>query len=505
MSAASELKFMLLGGARVARGEQPLGGFASAKSLALLCYLALTAREHARASLATLLWGEMPDAVANNNLRVVLANLRTLVGEHLLITRASVSFNHAAPYWLDAEAFETTARNADVMTITQLSDAAAAYHGEFMEGFQVRDAPAFDEWLSLQRERLRQAALQVLYRLAVKQSEARDYRSGIETAMRLLAIEPWQEEAHRQLMTLYALNGQRSAALAQYETCRRLLRDELGVEPDKSTRQLFQQIRDQTFAAPTRADRSSQQVTALACELTGTTASTDMWQDIAHAYERMCGVHVQRAGGYLARVGGDGLLAYFGYPQPSADDVLHALEAAQAMLAQLAEQQPSLEARISLHTGTRCACIAAQFRSVARLMISKRSPSILALNRYGETQMMKQPPHYKAFTLRIWEERSGGSESVSQWRFSLEDPQTGKRQGFADLNALFNYLRSQLSESARAQANEAALPNRLVEAVRRSLRPLTDNELGMASAAGSEQPSAEQPDEVDEDDPTTAS
>ncbi|MCA1552955.1 MAG: hypothetical protein LC737_01110 [Chloroflexi bacterium] len=108
--------------------------------------------------------------------------------------------------------------------------------------------------------------------------------------------------------------------------------------------------------------------------------------------------------------------------------------------------------------------------------------------------MMKQPPRYKAFTLRIWEERTQGGESASQWRFSLEDPQTGKRQGFVDLNALMNYLRAQISVSARAQANEAALPTRLVEAVKRSLRPLTDNELGMASAAGGEQPPAERDD-----------
>ncbi|MCA1552954.1 MAG: hypothetical protein LC737_01105 [Chloroflexi bacterium] len=354
MNTADELKLMLLGGVHITQGEQPLGGFASAKSLALLCYLAVTAREHARASLATLLWGEMPDPVANNNLRVVLTNLRSLVGEHLLITRANVGFNRAASYWLDAEAFEAAARQSDAAeSIAQLSMAAELYRGEFMEGFQVRDASAFDEWVSLQRERLRQVALQVLYRLAVQQTEQRDYRTGIETIMRLLAIEPWQEEAHRQLMLLYALNAQRSAALAQYETCRRLLKDELGVEPDKSTRQLYQQIRDHLLVAtPVRAANAApRQVTALACELTSTTASGEIWQQIARAYERVCAVQVEQAGGYVAHVGGDGLLAYFGYAHASEDDAQHALNASRAMLAQLAAHDPTLEVRISLHTG----------------------------------------------------------------------------------------------------------------------------------------------------------
>ncbi|HRV95677.1 MAG TPA: BTAD domain-containing putative transcriptional regulator, partial [Anaerolineae bacterium] len=67
---------------------------------------------------------------------------------------------------------------------------------------------------------------------------------------RLLALEPWREEAHRYLMLLLARDGQRSAALAQFEICRRMLADELDVEPGQETMALYEAIRTQTFASP---------------------------------------------------------------------------------------------------------------------------------------------------------------------------------------------------------------------------------------------------------------
>jgi len=61
---------------------------------------------------------------------------------------------------------------------------------------------------------------------------------------KLLELEPWQEIAHRQLIRLLAANGQRTAALAQFEVCKRCLKEELGVEPMIETVQLYENIRD---------------------------------------------------------------------------------------------------------------------------------------------------------------------------------------------------------------------------------------------------------------------
>ena len=74
---------------------------------------------------------------------------------------------------------------------------------------------------------------------------------------RLLALDPWREEAHQQLMLLLARSGQRSAALAQYEICRRTLTQELGVPPTPETTALYNRLqalettRPPTFRLPT--------------------------------------------------------------------------------------------------------------------------------------------------------------------------------------------------------------------------------------------------------------
>jgi DNA-binding SARP family transcriptional activator len=239
---AAQLNLVLLGTPRAFRDGAPLTGFVSSKAQALLFYLAMTARPHSRQALAALLWGEMPEPDARANLRVALFNLRRLVAEHLDIRRESVAFNCTSSYRIDVDAFQT-----QIGVTTEhdgaLRRAVDSYRGEFLEGFHVRAAPLFEEWMLIQRERLRQLALQALYTLAQHTAEQGDYAAGIEYTTRLLAIEPWQEEAHRHLMLLLALSGQRSAALEQYRTCRRILATDLGVEPAEETTALYERIR----------------------------------------------------------------------------------------------------------------------------------------------------------------------------------------------------------------------------------------------------------------------
>jgi len=245
---AQELHLTLLGGARITQDESPLTGFVSAKVQALLCYLTVTGRPHTRAELAGLLWGDMADSVAAGNLRKALSNLNQIVGTHLTITRQTVAFNHASPHWLDVEVFQARLQSESEPEL--LREAVALYHGDFLQGFYVRAAPAFEEWMLLERERLKDMALRALQTLTRYYAARRDYASGLECASRLLALDPWREEAHQQMMRLLAQTGQRSAALAQYETCRRLLREELGVEPMAETVALYESIREATLTPP---------------------------------------------------------------------------------------------------------------------------------------------------------------------------------------------------------------------------------------------------------------
>ncbi|MEW5988495.1 MAG: bacterial transcriptional activator domain-containing protein, partial [Chloroflexota bacterium] len=233
-----ELKLALLGGAQVTLGGKPLTGFVSNKCQALLFYLAVTGRPHLRPSLAALLWGDLPDEDASSNLRKSLTNLRHLLDPYLLITRHTVEFNLNSPYWLDVTAFEKgvsevqgtqgtkgTALNSpnSPNSFNSLHEVVELYHGEFLAGFNVRDALPFEEWVVVERERLREQALSALDALALRSVDSGNYGEAIHYTTRLLALDPWREEAHRRLMLLLARTGQRPAALAQYETCRRLL------------------------------------------------------------------------------------------------------------------------------------------------------------------------------------------------------------------------------------------------------------------------------------------
>lgn len=238
------LTLKLLGKPQVSLDGTPVTGFISVKAQALLYYLAVSRRPHARESLAGLLWGDMTEARASKNLRNALSNLRGLVGEQLSITRAEVTFNRAAAHWLDVDRF-ASALTGDLARkdLEILHNAAELYAGDFLEGVHCGEALLFEEWMLGQRALLKGLAVQALHTLVVKHLEREEYAAGIDYAHRLLTLEPWREETHRHVMILFARSRQRSAALAQYETCRRVLADELGVEPMAETTALYQRLK----------------------------------------------------------------------------------------------------------------------------------------------------------------------------------------------------------------------------------------------------------------------
>lgn len=259
---AEELRLALLGLPSVVHDGLAVSGFISSKAQALLYYLAVTGRPHSREALAALFWGDMPDSNARANLRVTLCNLRQLFPDHLLAGRDTLAFNRATPYWLDVEVFQAALRQLEsspgATAETVVREAVALYCGEFLEGFSVDGAPEFEAWALLQREQLRQAALQALHALTIYATEQGAHKRGIAYATKLIALDPWREEAHRQLMLLLALNGQRGAALAQYETCRRILVAELGIQPLEETTELYERIRAADLGAPAAETQQQQ-------------------------------------------------------------------------------------------------------------------------------------------------------------------------------------------------------------------------------------------------------
>jgi len=240
-----QLRLSLLGRPYFERNGQPLSGLTSIKGQALLAYLAAIRQPRSRSALAGLLWAEMPEEVARTNLRVTLSQLRKVVGDVLIVTRDAVEYDRHSPTWLDVAVLEHAASSG-----AELPAAASLYRGDFLEDFHVPDALPFEEWLLVERERYRQLGLSVLGRVAEAALEEGRYGEGIAAARRLLSLEPWSESGHQQLIKLLAASGQRNAALAQFETCRRRLADELGVDPSPETKTLVEEIRSGDWKAP---------------------------------------------------------------------------------------------------------------------------------------------------------------------------------------------------------------------------------------------------------------
>ncbi len=241
-SAVQKLTLKLLGTPQISLDGQPLTQFVSRKAQALLIYIAVTRKPYAREVLANLFWWNLSSPQALKNLRTILPNLRQLVGSHLIITRQTIEFNRDCAYCLDVEAIQAL-QNHKTDNIQFLCEAVSQYAGDFLEGFYVPDAPDFENWALMERERFRELAIEGLHTLAEQYRVQQNYAAGLTVTRKLLQLDPWRETAHQQQMICLACTRQRRAALAQYETCRRMLADEFNAEPMTVTKMLYERIR----------------------------------------------------------------------------------------------------------------------------------------------------------------------------------------------------------------------------------------------------------------------
>lgn len=262
----AQLSLSLLGPFQALLDHKPITDFATDKVRALLFYLAVEAHQpHRRDALAGLLWPDQSQHKARQNLRQALSSLRQALGERddaenekgvadpfLLVTRQTVQFNPASDYWLDATVFKTLVKDCKThchsrpktcLPCTQrMEQMITLYRGDFLDQFLLSDSALFEEWALLERERFHRQVIDALSHLVNYCKQRGNYAQARRYAWRQVELEPWREEAHRHLMWLLALDGQRSAALAQYETCRRVLAEELNAEPTDETVTLYERI-----------------------------------------------------------------------------------------------------------------------------------------------------------------------------------------------------------------------------------------------------------------------
>lgn len=242
----SSLQICLFGGLALSWDDRLLPPISSPLARSLLAYLVTYRdRPHTRDLLAGTFWPDLPDSVARRRLSQALWQIRTALRETLnleaapiLVTEGdTVQWNSDRPLRLDLATFEqaATREGAFPQVAGDLERAVELYRGEFMAGY-------YDDWILLERERLREVLLGTLRRLIAGFKSQGAYPRALAYARRLVSEDALSEQGHREVMRLCHLLGRPNEALQQYQLCRRLLADELDIPPAANTVALAQEI-----------------------------------------------------------------------------------------------------------------------------------------------------------------------------------------------------------------------------------------------------------------------
>jgi DNA-binding SARP family transcriptional activator len=265
------LRIRLFGGLHLSRGDEPLPAFPTQRARSLFAYVTLhRSRLHARELLIDQLWGEEGEIVGRKALRMALWRVRGVVDppagapetSPLRLSGTALGFNADSDYWLDVEEFERLLRAVaarpegalDEEDAQRLRSAIDLYGGDLLEDI-------YDDWCLYDRERLRLLYHGALERLMRFEEERAAWAAAIALGQRLLALDPLMEQVHREMMRCYVRRGSRAAALRQFESCARLLRAELDVDPMPETVDLYLRIRNGGDSSP--AEESDSQPQAL--------------------------------------------------------------------------------------------------------------------------------------------------------------------------------------------------------------------------------------------------
>jgi DNA-binding SARP family transcriptional activator len=254
-----DISATLFGKFNIERGDRPVAGLRRRKVLELFSYL-LIFKDYPqpRESLLELLWRNQSPAKSKKHLRQTLWHLQSILKDEnnspaskLIIDSDWIQINPSVNVWLDVTEFEQAFKSMQDRPIQALTlndfqsieYAVSLYKGDLLEGW-------YHDWCIFERERFQIMYLMLLDKLVQYCEIHQQYGSGLLYGAKILRQDRGYERAHRQLMRLYYMNGNRTQALHQYARCATALRDELGVEPSERTKALYEQIRSDQLRPP---------------------------------------------------------------------------------------------------------------------------------------------------------------------------------------------------------------------------------------------------------------
>jgi len=279
---AAFLQVRLLGDFYLTCNGEPVTDVDTPRPQSLLAYLLLHRNApQPRHHIAFVLWPDSTETQALTNLRNLLHHLRHALPEadrFLHVDRHTLQWLTDAPFALDVADFDGALIRAEQArdpgtTHEALEEAAALYRGDLLPS-------CYDDWIVPERERLRQAFAEALARLIGLLEDQRDYRAAISYVRRLLRHDPLRETTYRRLMQLHALINERAEALRAYHRCATVLQRELGVEPSRDTREIYERLlkADKLSVPPVHRPRQAAAATTLVGRHGAWTRLRDTWQ-----------------------------------------------------------------------------------------------------------------------------------------------------------------------------------------------------------------------------------
>jgi DNA-binding SARP family transcriptional activator/Tfp pilus assembly protein PilF len=218
------------------------------KRAALLAYLAIARPRgaHRRDTLLALLWPDSDQERARHALNQLVYYLRRTLGPDVMLSHGDEALGiDGAKLWCDVVAFE------EALADNRLEDALELYRGDFLAGFFVPDAaPELDEWIAVERTRLRAAAAGAAWTLATREERAGNGAGAAHWARRATALAPDDEQGVRQLVSLLGRLGDRTGALRVYDDFARRLHQQFEIKPSPELRFLSEELRRTPVSTP---------------------------------------------------------------------------------------------------------------------------------------------------------------------------------------------------------------------------------------------------------------
>jgi DNA-binding SARP family transcriptional activator len=214
----------------------------------LIAFLALHDRLLPRMYVAGVLWPDVPTGRANANLRAGLWRLPTPCR---LVVQQSARYLRLADITVDLR--DATALAERLLDRSQPCANCQLGSGARME-LSAELLPTWydDDWVLIERERFHQLRLHALEALCDRLITAGRYGEAIDAGLAVVAAEPLRESAHRVLIKAHLAEGNQGEAYRQYQLCREILRDELGVEPSNALRALLSKDHRALVGPPAR-------------------------------------------------------------------------------------------------------------------------------------------------------------------------------------------------------------------------------------------------------------